>query len=140
MRALIATVAMLAVLSIAGCSKDKTPPGPTPTPTPPPPTKTQGPCDQLTRAECLGSTHCTLHWIAESTYECRADDGPCQVGIGQNDRAACEKVGSCTWDPGMCYCPFPGYGQTAVPDKQDPNGAGACACGGGQPSMCLPVK
>ncbi|HEY8145669.1 MAG TPA: hypothetical protein VIG06_23470 [Kofleriaceae bacterium] len=149
-----ATVPFLAValsLTMAACNKrsetDRTGPDPAPTtkrgpaeqkpPTgessaPPPAT---GACETLDRAECLRARHCTLHFVKSMEYECRPSGGPCETDLLQGDKAGCEARAGCTWDPGSCYCPFPGYGKTQVADK-DSNQGGACACGGGPPPMC----
>ena len=128
-------LAILLALSLSSCgSHDGTSEPPRPDP-PPSPTR---PCDTFTRAECLRSTHCTLEHVTQSQYRCRPDEGPCEVGIQQSDRRACEAQGGCRWDPGACYCPFNGYGRTAVPDP--PNEGAACACGGGPPARCLPAQ
>lgn len=108
---------------------------PTPTPTPSP-TPSPSPCNKLTRADCLASTHCTLHWVKQSVYACRPDDGPCEIGIAQTDRDACEAKPECAFEQAMCYCPFPGYGATEVPDVIPKDRVAACACGGGKPTMC----
>ena len=96
---------------------------------------TSAPCDSLTRLECLGSTHCTLHWIKTGEYECRPDEGPCETSLSQLDKKGCLAVPGCLFKEAACYCPFPGYGQTKVPDKGQKGGA--CACGGGAPSLCF---
>lgn len=94
-----------------------------------------GPCETLDRAECLRALHCTMHWIESSTYECRPSEGPCEVDLMQTDTKTCAARDGCKWDPGGCYCRFPGYGKTQVEDKQK-NAGGACACGGGKPPIC----
>jgi hypothetical protein len=93
------------------------------------------PCDSLSRQQCLGSTHCTLHWIKTSVYECRPDDGPCETGLSQNDKKGCIAKPGCLYKEPSCYCPFPGYGTTKVADTGAQGGA--CACGGGAPALCF---
>jgi len=92
-------------------------------------------CDTLDRSECLSAKHCTLHWVENMKYDCRVAKGPCEVDLGQRDKPTCEKRDGCVWDPGGCYCPFPGYGSTKVPDKNKNSGS-ACGCGGGPPPIC----
>jgi hypothetical protein len=93
------------------------------------------PCESLSRQQCLGSTHCTLHWIKNMVYECRPDEGPCETGLSQNDKKGCIAKPGCLYKEPACYCPFPGSGATKVPDTGTPGGA--CACGGGAPAMCF---
>jgi hypothetical protein len=127
---------LFAALVLVACS------GPEPVehaqadPAPAPPTPT-GPCESFTRSDCLRSSHCTLEFVEPGVYRCRPDQGSCEVGIGQSDRVACEGVAGCRFDQGSCYCPFNGYGRTAVPDP--PATGGACACGGGPPPSCVPT-
>jgi len=93
-------------------------------------------CAKLTRSQCLESRRCTLHLVGKGTYECRADNGPCEVGIQQTDQKVCEAQKGCAWKPGDGYCACPGAGKTAVDD--DMSGPQGCACGGtgGPPPMC----
>jgi hypothetical protein len=93
-------------------------------------------CDTLDRNECISALHCTLHWIADGKYECRDSKGPCEESLMQSDRRTCESRDGCAWNPGECYCRFPGYGQAQVPDKAPKDSGGACACGGGPPPLC----
>ncbi|MEJ7732531.1 MAG: hypothetical protein WKG00_25410 [Polyangiaceae bacterium] len=93
------------------------------------------PCDTLSRQQCLGSTHCTLHWIKNTVYECRPDEGPCETSLSQNDKKGCIATPGCLYKEPACYCPFPGHGATKVADTGTPGGA--CACGGGAPAMCF---
>lgn len=142
--ALARTAVALACVLWAGCGKgsapsDKPDARPPPVVTPGvgelPVVPTSAPCDSLTRQECLGSTHCTLHWIKSGEYECRPDEGPCETNLSQTDKAGCIATQGCLYKEPSCYCPFPGYGQTKVKDKG--SSGGACACGGGAPSMCF---
>jgi hypothetical protein len=134
------TAAVLAVvLAVAACRQtaerapaDTKPPAGEPGETSPP---TAAPCETLDRAECLRVRHCTLHFVKDGQYECRAEAGPCETDLFQGDKAGCEAREGCVWEPGSCYCPFPGYGTTQVADKSKDQG-GACACGGGPPPMC----
>ena len=87
------------------------------------------PCDSLSRQQCLGSTHCTLHWIKSSVYECRPDEGPCETGLSQNDKKGCMAKPGCLYKEPACYCPFPGYGATKVPDTGTTGSACACRSG-----------
>ncbi len=99
------------------------------------PVPTSTPCESLTRLQCYASSHCFLDHLAHFRYACREKRGPCEVGIRQTDQAACESRPQCQWKPGDCYCPFAGYGETAVKDPEDQSGA--CDCGGGPPAMCV---
>lgn len=92
-------------------------------------------CDTLDRAECLRAHHCTLHFQKNTRYDCRPAKGPCEEDLIQGNRRACEARDGCEWQQARCYCPFPGYGQTKVPDKGPPGGA--CVCGGGPPARCV---
>ena len=99
------------------------------------PVPTSAVCASLTRLQCYSSSHCFLDYLGPYRYACRDKRGPCEVDIWQTDKASCENRRQCEWKPGNCYCPFAGYGETAV---KDPGvAAGACACGGGPPSMCV---
>lgn len=124
-----------ASLWLGACkSKPKPEPGPTPTATATIPASAR--CDSLTRLECYAASHCVLENVGPARYVCRDPQGPCEVGLKQTDAKACNARPECTWKPGACYCPFPGYGDTAVPERSR-NSGGACACGGGPPPMCV---
>ena len=136
MKSVITAVALFA---LAGCKADEQGAAEPEAPTAPPaPTRPAAPskCETLDRAECMGAKDCTMYWIADSRYECRASSGTCEVDLIQTDKKTCESRDGCAWSPGECYCKFPGYGQTQVPDKQK-NSGGACACGGGKPPRCM---
>jgi hypothetical protein len=150
-RAVAAVVLVAALGAASGCRSGTSPPGkgetqtektaapsasvvPTVAPVP-----SSAACDSLDRAECLRALHCTLHHVKPGQYECLPSSGPCETNLLEGDRAGCEARAGCTWDPGGCYCPFPGYGQTQVPDKEA-RGGGACACGGGPPPSCKQAK
>lgn len=94
-------------------------------------------CDSLSRTQCFRSDHCFLDWQAPTKYSCRARKGPCELGLHQADRAGCEQRAQCEWRSPSCYCPFPGYGDTAVPEPPGAMAGGACGCGGGAPPMCV---
>ncbi len=95
-------------------------------------------CAALTRADCLTSMDCTLRLIAPDHYECRAASGPCETGILQEDKKACEARTACRFVPGNCYCECPGPGVTMrVPDVVADGFNCGCACGGGPPSRCI---
>ena len=100
-----------------------------------PPSKLSGPCSSLTRLQCYASQECFLDHAEPNDYSCRDKRGPCEVDMRQTDEAACRARPGCEWDPGSCFCPFPGYGETSVPDPPGEAG-GACACGGGPPPRC----
>jgi hypothetical protein len=140
----LVAAALLALLACrseprgAASPGDGRPPVSTPTPSPSPTPAPDAPaCETLPRADCLRARHCTMEHLDPGQYHCRAAQGPCEEGLLQTDRRACEAVAGCTFDPGQCYCPFPGYGATQVPDRKDDQEAGACACGGGPPPRCL---
>ena len=130
------------LVALGGCSTSEgspssTPPSPEQNRTPAPQKQPSGACDTLDRAACISSLRCTLHNIKASQYECRPSQGPCEVGLIQTDRRACEARAGCLFENANCYCPFPGYGKTKVPDIQPDSGVvGACGCGGGPPSRC----
>jgi hypothetical protein len=129
-------VAVCLVVSTActlGSCRGKPKPGTDPAPTAPIPTSAR--CDSLTRLECYSASHCVLEHVGPAKYVCRDPKGPCEVGLKQTDAKACNARAECTWTPGSCYCPFPGYGDTSVPERTGDVG-GACACGGGPPPMC----
>jgi len=129
----VGTLVISAVLILVGCKSEKRDaPGSSAAPT----TPTAAACETLDRAQCLRATHCTMHWIESSTYECRTSKGSCEIDLAQTDKGTCESRQDCTWKPGECYCPFPGYGKTQVEDKEN-NSGGACACGGGAPPRCI---
>jgi hypothetical protein len=127
--------ALLAAVTALGCKGDKSGAG-EPQPEPSRPAATAA-CETLDRAECMGARHCTLHWVEDMVYECRVSEGQCETDLIQTDKPTCESRDGCAWDPGECYCQFPGYGRTQVVDK-DENSGGACACGGGPPPRCKP--
>jgi len=91
-------------------------------------------CTQMSRAQCLASSTCTLHHVKGQLYDCRDDKGPCEVGLQQGDQAACSARAQCAWDGGSCYCPCAGYGRTAA-IEEDSAGC-ACGCAGGPPASC----
>ncbi len=145
------TIALALACTIA-CTKDK--PKPTPSdpsepsvpaaeagvqPAPQPSIdaapSTQPACDTLSRSKCLQSEHCTLELAGNNVYRCRADQGPCEVGVKQSDKNACEAKAECAWDGGSCYCPCEGAARTET--VEEPQSGCACACGGGAPSMCI---
>ena len=127
--------AMFLVVFMLGCRTDSPAPAPAETKK----TPASASCDALDRAECLRAVRCTLLHVKQMVYQCRPSVGPCETGLLQTDKAACEKRDGCSYDGGGCYCPFPGYGRTAVEDKEK-NKGGACVCGGGPPPMCVPAK
>jgi len=134
MPALVRTlfVGLALVSALGACRRPK--PGAGSDPAPSIPTSTR--CDSLPRTECYAATHCVLEHVGTAKYICRDPKGPCEVGLKQTDRTGCNARPQCTWKQGGCYCPFPGYGDTAVPEKPGTSG-GACACGGGPPPMCV---
>lgn len=77
-------------------------------------------CARLGQGDCIRSPACTLDPVEGGGYACRAAAGPCEEGLLQSDRAACEARTGCVWDPGQCYCP-----EDVV-----------CVCGGGPPPTC----
>jgi hypothetical protein len=100
----------------------------------------------------MQSTSCTLEHAPvpprRDLYLCRPEQGPCEAGIaqraliGQNGGDAsegprCLQRAGCTLDPGGCYCPCGGSGQSAVPDGPEAPVC-SCACGGGAPANCVP--
>ena len=97
------------------------------------------PCASLSRLSCAKSSRCFLDHVSSSPprYLCRDKKGPCEEGINQWDKRACLAKPGCEHLEGSCYCPFPGYGETAVPDEVDAKRGGACACGGGPPPRCV---
>ena len=102
----------------------------------------RSPCELMDRFQCTKSEACVLvagkdmpeGW--SHAYGCREASGPCEEGINANLREPCEARAECAFGGGSCYCPFPGYGQTAVPDPSAKGGA--CVCGGGPPNRCYP--
>lgn len=94
-------------------------------------------CASLARTECFRSEHCFLEWVAVSKYTCRDRQGPCETGLHQADRKGCEARPGCEWIQPSCYCPFPGYGDTTVPEPDGDKAGGECACGGGAPARCV---
>lgn len=126
---------VLAALCFVGCEAAPRPPAPkSAAPGGPQDVKAVA-CEAMDRAECLKARYCTLHHVKQSVYDCKPARGPCEEGLIQSDKFGCEARAGCAFVPANCYCPFPGYGQTAVPDKGAKSG-GACACGGGPPAMC----
>lgn len=125
---------VLAISVLVGACRDKAKPEPTPAPTST--VSTSARCDSLTRLECYAAAHCVLENVGPARYVCRDPKGPCEVGLKQTDAKACNARPECTWKQGGCYCPFPGYGETAVPERTQSSGS-ACACGGGPPPMCV---
>lgn len=77
-------------------------------------------CASLGPDACIAASSCTLDHAEGQPYACRAAAGPCEEGLAQSDRAACEARAGCEWDPGRCYCP------------EDVE----CFCGGGPPPLC----
>lgn len=133
-RLALATTSMLLGAMALGACRDKSKHDPTPAPTST--ISTSARCDSLTRLECYAASHCVLENVGPAKYVCRDPKGPCEVGLKQTDAKACNARPECTWKQGGCYCPFPGYGETAVPERTR-NAGGACACGGGPPPMCV---
>jgi len=129
----LALTLLLVALGYCGGCRNKETEASTPAPAAPVPTSAA--CASLTRLQCYASTHCFLEHRGSFRYACRDKRGPCEVGLRQTDQAACEKRPQCEWRPGECFCPFPGYGETAVKDPDSP--AAACACGGGPPARCV---
>jgi hypothetical protein len=126
---------LVLVAALSGCRKPK--PGTSSVPSSNAPSiPSSARCDSLTRTECYAAAHCVLEHVGTAKYTCRDPKGPCEVGLKQTDSKACNARPECTWKQGGCYCPFPGYGDTAVPEKPGTTG-GACACGGGPPPMCV---
>ncbi len=100
-----------------------------------PPISTTRACASLTRLECYRATHCILEATAPARYLCRKPNGECEKTQPKYDKAKCESNPRCVFKPANCYCPFVGYGETAVPDPP-PKSGGACVCGGGSPARC----
>lgn len=98
------------------------------------------PCEALSRSRCPHSEGCVLDWVGNLRYVCRPKQGICEEGLYQFDEASCRARESCTWDPGSCYCPLPGYGETVAGDDTwgVPKARGPCACAGGPAPMCRP--
>lgn len=131
-------IGLAVALALAACNVDKQRAPENPEPViveEEEPAEPQPDCETLDRAECMRSRHCTMDWVKQNRYRCRASKGKCEVFLAQGDTRSCELRQGCEWQAGNCYCPFPGYGQTQVPDKKDNTGA-ACACGGGRPPRC----
>jgi hypothetical protein len=103
-------------------------------PTPIDATPAQPSCDTLSRRLCLQSDHCTLELAGNNMYRCRPDQGPCEVGVKQTDKAACEAKTECAFDGGSCYCSCEGASRTIT--VEETQGGCACACGGGPPATC----
>jgi hypothetical protein len=133
----------LGIAALASCGRGEVaPPSPTGPTGPTGPTEPTGPtgsCSSLTRLHCHASKDCFLDHAKPYHYSCREKRGPCEVDLLQTDEAGCRARPGCEWDPGSCYCPFAGYGETAVPDPPSRQGA-ACACGGGPPARCKERK
>jgi hypothetical protein len=131
--ALVALAALVAACNArdGGRTGGQAPPSASPQETPAPSVA----CDALPRAQCLASRQCTLHFVSPSLYACRPSEGPCEVGLDQDDRRACESRAACVFEPGSCYCPFEGHGKTKVPDTAS-SSRGSCRCSGGPPSRC----
>lgn len=136
MKTSAATLAtMLALLGLSAACKREAPHSDPPGRSSSDPVQGSRACSSLTRLECYASSHCFLDHLAPFKYACREKRGPCEEGIRQTDRDSCEARPGCAWNPGSCYCPFAGYGETAVKDRAQ--STGACACGGGPPAMCV---
>ncbi|MFN0253560.1 MAG: hypothetical protein ACKV2T_42225 [Kofleriaceae bacterium] len=143
---LVIGVALVGACKKAESPEPTTPERPTsPTTTPPPAVQPpdagsarapSGPplCSTLSRAACLESDHCTLVLLGNNVYRCRADEGPCEIGLRQGDRKACEAKPGCAFDTGTCYCPCEGAARTLTVEEK--SSGCACVCGGGAPSMC----
>jgi hypothetical protein len=122
--------ALVMVVVLFGCSE---PASRTPT-TPAAPVS----CDTLDRAQCLESKQCTLVQIKGSDYECRPEQGKCEVGHAQDDEKSCTARSGCRFDVAMCFCACKGYGRTKIEDRSGEDCK--CGCGGGKPSMCVPAS
>jgi len=87
----------------------------------------------LGRAECLGSTACTLVLLGAEEpepYACRPTQGDCEAGLAQSSAdlaARCGDRPGCQARPATCYC---GCEPTAPCD---------CECAGGHPPACAPL-
>lgn len=135
------TVACVLLVACSGGASPPTPVAPAPVPageatTGPPAARD---CATLTRAECLDSETCTLHFVSTGLYQCRADANACEVGIKQQDYQACDAKVGCAWVPDKCYCECPGNGTAEVPDVDPGFGCGCVCKGGGPPAMCAPA-
>jgi hypothetical protein len=86
-------------------------------------------CSTLSRAACLESDHCTLELLGTNVYRCRADEGPCEIGLRQENKQGCAAKAECAFHAGECYCEC-GGGARKLGDC-------VCVCGGGPPSMCV---
>ena len=104
-------------------------------------------CIEMTRSQCMASSLCTLELTdTNAVYSCRDSSGVCEEGVVQNDimgntsgNTDCRTIEGCEITGGECYCPCPGYGQTAVEDEaslEDCN----CMCGGEEPTSCTPME
>ncbi len=92
-------------------------------------------CDSLDRNTCLASNKCTLVHVADTQYACRPEQGACERGHRQDDKAGCEQRSGCQFEPATCYCECKGYGRTKAEDSTgEPC---KCFCGGGAPSTCV---
>ncbi|MBX7078867.1 MAG: hypothetical protein K1X88_06730 [Nannocystaceae bacterium] len=109
-------------------------------------------CGALSRTACMASPHCTLQHAGTAdrrTYRCRPATAPCEIGFAQSgffgsgddipaakrQQADCNARPGCVYEPGGCYCPCRGDGQTTVPDGPDAPPC-RCECGGGTPPVC----
>jgi hypothetical protein len=105
-------------------------------------------CATLTRRACLEAPSCTLVHEPKpprrDLYRCRPAEPPCETIIAQSAfsgedregaRRQCQSQSGCVLDPGGCYCPCRGSGQTSVPDGPEASDCN-CACGGGPPPRC----
>ncbi len=137
-----AAAVALSVASLHCKAPGSSPGGPgssgAPAPTGAPTIPTTAACASLSRLQCARSQHCFLEHVSSAPprYLCRDKKGPCEEGLSQWDRKACEARAGCEHVAGSCYCPFPGYGDTDVPEPADQRSGGACACGGGAPPKC----
>ena len=104
-------------------------------------------CIEMTRSQCMQSAVCTLELTEEnSIYNCREAVGVCEEGVVQNDimgntegNTNCQTLEECEILPGECYCPCPGYGQTAVEDDPSDEDC-SCMCGGEEPPSCVSTE
>ena len=94
-------------------------------------------CASYTRGACIASLACTL-WLTEEqdVYRCAPAEGPCEVGLAQDDREGCSARPQCAFREAMCYCPCRGFGRTEVMDGEEAENC-PCACGGGAPPQCF---
>ncbi len=94
-------------------------------------------CASYTRGACIASVACTL-WKDEApdVYRCVPADGPCEVGLAQDDREGCDARPQCFFRDAMCYCACRGFGRTEVMDGEEAEEC-LCACADGSPPYCF---